>query len=384
MFKYVVDMQKGRFAKDGLIQYRIICQQVNVSSLEEVIKHFVHLSTEKAEQALHRAFQFCKQYKRTTEFCRLCEIIRNHLANLNKYCDQHDRPDLSAPERLQFYLDTRVEQLKIATELELWQEAFRSVEDIHGLMCLVKKTPKPSLMVVYYVKLTEIFWISSSHLYHAYAWFRLFLLQKSFNKNLSQKDLQLIASSVILTALLVPPHDRTYGASHLELEPKKERNLRMDNLIGFNLETKPESKEKTPLNLVSAMKGSREKHGGPHAKLHVKWAHDVYDPIPTLLSHTVKSNKKQRKSRKKKPEKKNGKKGKKGNSSQGDNNKDQQFRKLGGISGLCYKSMDSCDPVLVASSELDALDVLNQDWYCGTSFLKKSVTEVHYSVAEAL
>ncbi|CAL9112618.1 unnamed protein product [Musa acuminata var. zebrina] len=54
MFKYVelcVDMKRGRFAKDGLIQYRIICQQVNVSSLEEVIKHFMHLSTERAEQA---------------------------------------------------------------------------------------------------------------------------------------------------------------------------------------------------------------------------------------------------------------------------------------------------------------------------------------------
>ncbi|PRQ22292.1 hypothetical protein RchiOBHm_Chr6g0248701 [Rosa chinensis] len=150
----------------------------------------------------HRAFQFCKQYKRTTEFRRLCEIIRNHLANLNKYRDQRDRPDLSAPESLQLYLDTRFEQLKIATELELWQEAFRSVEDIHGLMCMVKKTPKPSLMVVYYAKLTEIFWISASHLNHAYAWFKLFSLQKSFNKNLSQKDLQLIASSVVSKGVL--------------------------------------------------------------------------------------------------------------------------------------------------------------------------------------
>jgi translation initiation factor 3 subunit A len=69
------------------------------------------------------------------------------------------------------------------------------------------------------------------------------LLQKSFNKNLSQKDLQLIASSVVLAALSVPPHDRTHGASHLELEHEKERNLRMANLIGFNLETKSDSRE---------------------------------------------------------------------------------------------------------------------------------------------
>uniref|UniRef100_A0A803KNW3 Eukaryotic translation initiation factor 3 subunit A n=1 Tax=Chenopodium quinoa TaxID=63459 RepID=A0A803KNW3_CHEQI len=321
MFKYIdlcVEMRKGRYAKDGLIQYRIVCQQVNVNSLEEVIKHFMHLSTERAEAArnqaqeleevldvddleadkrpedlmlsyvsgekgkdrsdrelvtpwfkflwetyrtvleilrnnsklenlyamtAHRAFQFCKQYKRTTEFRRLCEIIRNHLSNLNKYKDQRDRPDLTAPESLQLYLDTRFEQLKIATELELWQEAFRSVEDIHGLMCMVKKTPKPSLMVVYYAKLTEIFWISGSHLYHAYAWLKLFLLQKNFNKNLSQKDLQTIASSVVLAALSVPPYDHTRGASHVELENEKERNMRMSNLINFNLDPKPESRE---------------------------------------------------------------------------------------------------------------------------------------------
>jgi translation initiation factor 3 subunit A len=58
MFKYVelcVDMKKGRFAKDGLIQYRIVCQQVNVSSLEEVIKYFLQLSSERAEQAQAQA-----------------------------------------------------------------------------------------------------------------------------------------------------------------------------------------------------------------------------------------------------------------------------------------------------------------------------------------
>ncbi|KAG8046166.1 hypothetical protein GUJ93_ZPchr0008g13254 [Zizania palustris] len=290
MMKYVelcVDLRKGRFAKDGLIQYRIVCQQVNVSSLEEVIKHFMQLSNEKAEQArnqvqtledaldvedleadkrpedlmlsyvsgekgkdrsdrelvtpwfkflwetyrtvleilrnnsklealyamtAHKAFQFCKQYKRTTEFRRLCEIIRNHLANLNKYRDQRDRPDLTIKESLQLYLDTRVEQLKIATELSLWQEAFRSVEDIHGLMSMVKRTPKPSVL-------------------------------KSYNKNLSQKDLQLIASSVLLAALSVSPYDHKYGASHIELEIEKDRNLRIANLVNFSIDSKPENRE---------------------------------------------------------------------------------------------------------------------------------------------
>lgn len=140
----------------------------------------------------------------------------------------------------------------------------------------------------------------------------------------------------------------------------------------------------TPLKLISAMKGSRERNGGPQLKLSVKWAPDVYDPVPTLVSHTVKS-KKQQKSRKKKTEKKNGKKGQKGSSSRGGSSKDKKhFRKLGGTSDLCYKSVDFCDKVIETSTELDALDVRSHDSYCGTSFLKKSVTEVHYSVAEAL
>lgn len=136
-----------------------------------------------------------------------------------------------------------------------------------------------------------------------------------------------------------------------------------------------------PSELKSALKGSRDKNGEPHGKLTVKWAADVYDPVPTLVSHTVK-NKKQPKSRKKKNEKKNAKKGNKGNSTRGGNGKDKkQSRNVCGQSDLCSKSWDS--QVIEGSSEFDSLDVCSQDSNCGSSFLKKSVTEVHYSVAEA-
>jgi translation initiation factor 3 subunit A len=58
MFKYVdlcVELKKGRMAKDGLIHYRNICQQVNVQSLEEVIKYYLKTTTDRAEEAQSKA-----------------------------------------------------------------------------------------------------------------------------------------------------------------------------------------------------------------------------------------------------------------------------------------------------------------------------------------
>ena len=54
MFKYVdicVEMKAGRKCKDALINYRNACQQVNVGSLEDVIKYLLQVATARAEEA---------------------------------------------------------------------------------------------------------------------------------------------------------------------------------------------------------------------------------------------------------------------------------------------------------------------------------------------
>ncbi|OIW13229.1 hypothetical protein TanjilG_02363 [Lupinus angustifolius] len=138
-----------------------------------------------------------------------------------------------------------------------------------------------------------------------------------------------------------------------------------------------------PSTLVSAMKGSREKQGRPQLKLTVKWAPDVYDPVPTLLSRTVKG-KKQHKSRHR-SEKKYVKKGQKGYPSKGSSSKDKKhYRKpSSGTSDMWW--LDSHhDKMLEASTELDDLNVVIHDSHCGTSFLKQSIAKVHYPVGEAL
>ena len=41
---------------------------------------------------------------------------------------------------------------QVACELELWAEAFRSVEDIQALISLGKKQPKQQMMATYYAR----------------------------------------------------------------------------------------------------------------------------------------------------------------------------------------------------------------------------------------
>ncbi|XP_076949954.1 uncharacterized protein LOC143622791 [Bidens hawaiensis] len=74
---------------------------------------------------------------------------------------------------------------------------------------------------------------------------------------------------------------------------------------------------------VSAMKGSRE---GPPQKRTVKWAPEVYDPVPTSVSHAVTNNKPQKSKKKSKSKQKNGSK-----SSRGNKHKDKLAGKGGGV-----------------------------------------------------
>ena len=54
LFKYLelcVDLRRSHVAKEGLYQYKLICQQVNIASLEDVIRYFLKLAEGRAEAA---------------------------------------------------------------------------------------------------------------------------------------------------------------------------------------------------------------------------------------------------------------------------------------------------------------------------------------------
>ncbi|KAL6776514.1 EIF3A [Auxenochlorella protothecoides x Auxenochlorella symbiontica] len=159
-----------------------------------------------------RAFAFCLAHKRSTEFRRLCDILRNHLSNLLKYRDQgqQHRTDLSNSTSWELYMDMRFEQLRAACELELWAEAFRSVEDIQGLLALAPKgaaRPRAARMATYYARLTQIFTRSGARLYNAAAWARLAAFSRAHGRLAAPEDAAALAANVVLSALAVMPYD---------------------------------------------------------------------------------------------------------------------------------------------------------------------------------
>jgi len=328
MFKYVelcVELKKARLCKDGIMQYRNTCLLVNIQSLEEVVKRFLKLATEKAETAQEEfgstldskvdleaeftpealmmkaysidtnaeatqeetvtpwfkflweayrnlmdvlrnnnklealyamvtkeAFKFCLKHKRTTEFRRVCDLLRSHLNNMIKYKDMRDRPDLSLPETQNLYMEVRFEQLKAATTLEMWQEAFRSVEDIHGLMLMLRRSPKPQMMALYFAKLTEIFWIGKNYLHNAYAWMKLYTVSKMYNRNLTPEDERALASGVVLACMCITPYVEKSVLSELTVDNSNERDARMASLLGYQIERSRDVSEVLSRELLAA------------------------------------------------------------------------------------------------------------------------------------
>ncbi|CAK9147244.1 unnamed protein product [Ilex paraguariensis] len=141
----------------------------------------------------------------------------------------------------------------------------------------------------------------------------------------------------------------------------------------------------TPSKLLSAMKGSREKQGAHTQKLTVTWAPDVYDPTPSAASH-VATNKPQRHRNDSKKNGKNKQKGS-GKSTRGSKGKEKkQARKHGGSSNRGFKRPDDDGRVVdcgVPQVGMVDFNVGCPDPFCGHSFLKQSVTKLHFSVAEA-
>jgi len=141
------------------------------------------------------AFQFCLKYNRKTEFRKLCEKLRKHLEEICKLPALVSNVSMNKEETQQLNLETRLNQLDSAIQMELWQEAFKSAEDVHDMMNLSKKLPLSKTMANYYQKLAMVFWKAGNYLFHAAALFKLLQLSREMKKNMSSEEQQPLLSA---------------------------------------------------------------------------------------------------------------------------------------------------------------------------------------------
>ena len=135
---------------------------------------------------------------------------------------------MSDPDTFQHHLDTRFAQLNTSVEREVWQEALRSVEDIHTLLAVAKNVICSAMMADYYEKLTKIFLMSGNALYHAAAWGRYYAVVTATGGK-SEEEITRLAGQVLISALAVP-----VGIQGEEgAEETKGKNARLSALLGL-------------------------------------------------------------------------------------------------------------------------------------------------------
>ena len=182
-------------------------------------------------QILKAAFDFCKDNKRTVEFKRLSDSVRNYLQTLIKSQKKQNflnKVQLSNPEVLRILIQMRLNQINTATYLEQWLEAFKTAEDIIFLIDKYEKIPAPQkdekikqkktlklnpiLKLEFYTNIEKLFWISNYPLYHSYANIMVKNISNKAKMNLNEKtkekleqfNLKNINEKIILSVLSSP------------------------------------------------------------------------------------------------------------------------------------------------------------------------------------
>lgn len=108
------------------------------------------------------------------------------------------------------------------------------MEDVHNLLTLAKKAPRPAMMANYYEKLTKIFLMSGNALYHAAAWGRYYAIVTNIGGK-SEEEMSRLAGQVLVSTLAVP-----VGLHTEEQDERKGKNARLTALLGLTrMPTRP-------------------------------------------------------------------------------------------------------------------------------------------------
>ena len=221
----------GRADRDNYVQWLRFLWESYRTCLE-VLKNNAKLEELYADTA-KKTFAFCVRYKRKVEFRRLKDLLKAHLSS-TQLNTAYGLPTQEASIRLR--LEIRTEQLNSACTLELWQLAFESAEELYGVLSHPsnRKAQKSAVMLNYYDKISQVFWVSDNYLFHACAMQRIYNLterqlarqvaKNEITREQANKSLELLASKVILGALSGMPSAlaRAHTHTHAHTYEKRE------------------------------------------------------------------------------------------------------------------------------------------------------------------
>ena len=182
---------------------------------------------------LKDCFTFCGENQRNHEFKALCDSVRNHLYTIKK---NENKPNfankiqISDPNILKILIQTSLNQIETANNLEEWEESFRTSEKIISFIEEYEKIPSknqtnpnakkylkipPIFEIELYNFIQNLLWVSNYPLYHTYALASIkdiFENNKSKMENLNQKEkekldtfgLEKINERIVLAFLSTP------------------------------------------------------------------------------------------------------------------------------------------------------------------------------------
>nr|CDS30359.2 eukaryotic translation initiation factor 3 [Hymenolepis microstoma] len=138
-------------------------------------------------------------------------MIRTHTSRIQNTPNAPNGINLNNSDTQILHFETRLRQLDCAMQLEMYNEAFKIVEDICTINMLAKKIDRPSLMVEYYTKTADLFLRSHYNLFHAAALFKRYNIYRDHKKGISDEELSSLGSTALCAALAVPlPHARSH------------------------------------------------------------------------------------------------------------------------------------------------------------------------------
>ncbi|KAL7668179.1 hypothetical protein ACOME3_008893 [Neoechinorhynchus agilis] len=193
-------------------------------------------------------YKFAVRHERRSEFRKLCDSVRQHLNTATRNLAIPGTAvygiRLENSDTVKAYIHTRIVQFNCAVELNMWQEAYRAIEDLHTL--LVKAGTRSCTafqFITYYWKAATAFWNAGLYAHHAQALFHQFTIYRKRKYPVTKEEMARMSTRLVLAILAVPTYKAapTQSDNQLELDDgQSERQKQLYSLLNL---TRPPTRE---------------------------------------------------------------------------------------------------------------------------------------------